>query len=257
MLQAQKFATSAGLSVELWVSHYPEDAGVAPEAFQRAPDLTRSVLDCGEFSKPRKLPLIADILQRLDDVSQAEYFVYTNVDIGLQPVFYAAVARMIEQGHDALIINRRTIPTLYSAIEDLPLIYSELGIDHPGFDCFVFRKSALPSYLLGTICVGAIFIGKAMVMNMMINANRPAVMERSHLTFHIGNDGTWRKGDSNEYADHNRTQLWQAVRQLASQGARLDPKQTQRLFAQMRPWPSGIRPALQKISGGHWPGNPP
>ncbi len=67
------------------------------------------MLDCGRFAVPRKLPLIKDILGRLYDASDAEYFIYTNVNIGLMPNFYVAVNAIIESGYDAFVINRRTI----------------------------------------------------------------------------------------------------------------------------------------------------
>lgn len=37
---------------------------------------------------PRPLPLIADILESIDDSSDLAYVVYSNADIGLMPHFY-------------------------------------------------------------------------------------------------------------------------------------------------------------------------
>jgi hypothetical protein len=84
--------------------------------------------------------LIKDILQRLYESSTAEYFIYTNTDIIVLPQFYETAAKIIEQGYDAFIINRRRIPKIYNSVNDLPFIYSDIGKSHPGFDCFVFKR---------------------------------------------------------------------------------------------------------------------
>ena len=43
----------------------------------------------------RKLPLLADIIERLYENSDAEWLIYTNVDIAVQPHFYESVASII------------------------------------------------------------------------------------------------------------------------------------------------------------------
>jgi hypothetical protein len=71
----------AGTTVEVtqYTAQYPEDGVMVPPWCIRTPDLERSVLDIGSFGVPRKLPLIADILNRAYAASDAEYFTVSAV----------------------------------------------------------------------------------------------------------------------------------------------------------------------------------
>ena len=80
MRLAREFARGT-VDVSLHTAQFAEDHAIIPDYLACTPDLTRSVLDCGNFQVKRKLPLIKDILGRLYDASDAEYFIYTNVDI--------------------------------------------------------------------------------------------------------------------------------------------------------------------------------
>src|SRR5262245_11084700 len=95
--------------VDLFTAQYPEDHEIIPAYFSRTPDLDRSVADVHTFSVHRRLPLLADLLERLQAATTARYLVYTNVDIILHPSFYEVVAARLGAGLDALIINRRRI----------------------------------------------------------------------------------------------------------------------------------------------------
>src|SRR5512145_470757 len=106
--------------VDLLTAQYPEDHEIIPAFFERTPDLDRSVADVHPFSVTRRLPILADLLERLYSASSARYLVYTNLDIILHPSFYEEVARRVATGLDALIINRRRIPPHYRSVEDLP-----------------------------------------------------------------------------------------------------------------------------------------
>ena len=106
--------------------------------------------------------MIRDILDRLYAASDADYFIYTNVDIALMPHFYTAVTQLIETGVDAMVINRRTIAKSPSDPAHLPLMWAQVGEKHPGYDCFVFRRDAYPNFDLGTACIGANWIGRVL-----------------------------------------------------------------------------------------------
>src|SRR3972149_6920763 len=169
MRAARDFA-SRSVEVDLYSAQTPEDHPFVPEDFIATRDLDRSVLDFGVFRKKRKLPLIRDILNRLYEASEAEYLIYTNVDISLMPQFYLAVNGFIEEGNDAFIINRRTISSRHKRIEEIPLMYSELGRAHPGHDCFVFKRDVYRGYRLGDVCIGAPFVGRTLLFNLACSA---------------------------------------------------------------------------------------
>jgi hypothetical protein len=177
-----------------------------PNCFTKLSPITRSIIDLKCFRKKRKLPLIKDILDPLYSASQADYFIYTNVDIALQPNFYWTVAKIIEQGHDAFIINRRTIPDNYSSLDELPLMYSEIGEKHKGWDCFIFKRKLYSQFEFGMACIGTGWIGRVLIVNMATFADDFKVFPDLHLTFHIGNEKSWKTDTYNDYLLHNKEQ---------------------------------------------------
>lgn len=185
MRRAKKEANGT-VEVQLLATCYEEDQDVIPQGFESLHDLTQSILDKGSFTKQRKLPLIKEILTRLYEGTDAEYLVYTNADIILMPYFYKTVASYLEQGHDALIINRRRIPKSYNSPEQLDQIYAETGMSHPGFDCFVFHRSLFPKFVLEDICIGVPFIGVTLAHNIFAHARNYLLLDDVHLTKHLG-----------------------------------------------------------------------
>ncbi len=210
-----KHFSPAIYDLELFTAQYPEDHPVIPEFFTRTPDLQQSVLDFGSFEKPRKLPLVRDILDRLAAATDAEHLIYTNVDIALMPGFYAAVCKLLDQGLDAFVINRRTISKQYRSPAELPLMYAELGTPHLGFDCFVFRRDHYRNYDLGNTCIGAGGIGMMLAANLICFSEHFLELGNSHLTFHIGNDEGWRNGALSDYSDYNLREVLGVFQRLA------------------------------------------
>lgn len=202
MLKAQEEA--GGLAnIELLCANFPQDAQMIPRGFKATRALDQSVPDLSEFKHPLKLPLIADILQRAYEESSAEYIIYTNVDIGLYPQFYIKVVEFITGGLDAFIINRRRLKSNYTRVEDLDSIYKDEGLEHPGFDCFVFHRSLFSKMKLTGICIGVPFIEICLSQNLFALANRFRLYEHEILTFHIGLE-VFRRRAPREYFWYNR-----------------------------------------------------
>jgi hypothetical protein len=226
METAQAFAKQFGIEVELYAAYYPEDEAIVPDSFIKTPPLERSVLDVAkvQFQVPRTFPLLRDILDRLYDATDADYLIYTNVDIALMPYFYSTVVSFIQQGFDGFVITRRTISKDYRGVEDIPLMYSEYGENHPGSDCFVFPKSIYREYRLFDVCIGAGGVGKALLYNVVTNAKRFRMFKGQHLTFHLGDDrrihktegdsvvhGTSKYSKFIDYSYHNLYQVRQCI----------------------------------------------
>lgn len=201
ILNARDFA-GGQVQVDLLAVGYPEDAPMMPEGFRVCESLQHSVLDKGTFKKQRKLPLIAELIERLAKNSTADYLIYTNADIALMPQFYLVVNRFLQQGHDALLINRRGISTGYKSLEQLPLMYSEYGKPHPGFDCFVFKRELAAKLKLGHICIGIPFLEVSLVHNLIACAENLKLIDDLHLTFHLGTEVMPPVDE--EYYRHNR-----------------------------------------------------
>lgn len=210
------------VDVELYSAQYPEDHPLVPDDLGRTPDLERSIMDYGNFSRPRKLPIFRDILDRLHGATDADYMIYTNVDIGLQPHFYLAVDQFITEGFDAFVINRRTISDRYSDIRHLPMIYAEIGEPHRGWDCFVFPRASYPQYRLGSVCIGVPRADLALISSMVAFATHFREFKNQHLTFHLGNERAWRSTTFADYADHNTTEALRILSELETERSPFD-----------------------------------
>lgn len=261
MRVAREFARGR-VEVMLLSAQYPEDRSVIPEGFRPTPDLERSVLDFGTFRQARKLPLLADVLDRLFEGSDAEYLIFTNVDIALMPHFYIAVDRLIEEGYDALVINRRVISGRLTSVRDIPLMYTEIGTAHEGHDCFVFRREIYPRYKLGVVCIGVPWVGRALLWNLACHAKSFKECTNEHLTFHLGpgNDQAWQGKEHADYQAHNVQEL---LRILADLEKEHGPFEKHELLAPYvadiadvlgQPWPGspGLR-VLRRAAGRLWP----
>ncbi len=182
---AHEYAKSK-VDVKLYTVCYEEDWSIIPDNFTQLSNLTISVRD--KFPSKKKLPYIKDILQALYNNSDAEYLIYTNMDIALMPQFYVAVQALLQQGHDALLINRRGISTKYKTPGELPLMYADMGVPHPGFDCFVFHRSLLEKFVLAEVCIGVPFLEVTLLHNLIAFATNLKLIDDLHLTFHIGTE---------------------------------------------------------------------
>lgn len=214
MLRAKQEAINK-IKVDLFSAHFEEDEKMVPDGFIKTKPLTRSVLDIQTFHTSIKLPFIADILQNLYEASTADYFIYTNVDIGLYPEFYLKVNQFIEEGHDAFIINRIRLPDIYQNTSELENIYKEKGVKHPGFDCFVFKRELFPKLKLGNICIGVPFFEISFSQNLFALSKNFKLYENEFLTFHLGME-IFKKRAPKEYYSYNRSEFWKLIPQLKS-----------------------------------------
>jgi hypothetical protein len=241
MRVARQRAALNGISVELLSAQFPEDHAVIPDYFRKTPDLERSAADFGVFTRPKKLPLLQDLLCRLYDATEAPYLIYTNVDIALQPHFYLEAANRIRQGLDAFIVNRRRIPGHFRGVEELPEMYACRGAPHPGFDCFVFHRSLHPKFELEKVCVGIPFVEMAMSQNLFCHAEHFQLFRHEFLSFHIGME-IFKKRDP-EYLNYNRNEFWKAIEKLwPALDSRKFPWGNKNVLLRLLRW--GLHPAI-------------
>lgn len=218
-MRVAKGIAKANLNVELLSAQYPEDRSFIPEYFLKTDDIEVSVQDIKTFKNKRKLPLIQDILDRLYEASaNVNFLIYTNVDIALMPFFYLSIAELIKQGYDAFVINRRTISKRFNSLNQLNLIYSQVGEKHPGYDCFVFKRDLYSKFRLGKACIGANWIGRILITNLICHAKKFRVFEDLHLTFHIGDDRSWKVPKYKDYDKHNESELHKILLKYKSRG---------------------------------------
>lgn len=186
--------------------HIPDEFKIAPEiekyAWEYIPAL-KNIL-------PRKpLPRLADIISGLYAVSDAEYLIYTNLDIGLFPDFYMDVKAIIDNGFDAFCINRIDLPKKHNGIlldiNNMELIPKVPGIKHPGIDCFVFKRDVVPQLNLGNVYIGYPPIGQVLKTQIEKHSGNFTWNKDRIMTYHIGNDKPW-KNTSSPYFMENYNQ---------------------------------------------------
>ena len=196
----------------LAVKHESEKVSLPPE-FKKTKDIKKyawNYIDSLKaFTPYRPLPRIHDIIQSIYNHSEAEYFIYTNLDIGLYPNFYVIVNEYISKGLDAFCINRRDLPKEYKGIllsEDTYELCCMLeGIKHIGIDCFVFKREIVPSLKLGNVFIGYPPVGKVMKTQIEINSQNFDWIKDARATFHIGRDNAW-KNHKSTYGNENLKQ---------------------------------------------------
>jgi hypothetical protein len=198
------------VQVEFLAAIYEEDIAICPDEFRVLPFLQKTVTDYFEPQKKIKLPLIREILTLATENSAAEYFIYTNVDIGLYPNFYNRVEELIDADYDSFIINRRRLRNIYNSIEDLEAIYNDNGYKHPGFDCFVIKRSLISKLVLENICIGVPYFEISLAHNLFAYSNKFILVDDEKLTFHIGLE-IFKKRNPKEYFQHNGTEFWKKI----------------------------------------------
>jgi hypothetical protein len=213
-MRRAKHFVAAEIGVELFSAQYEEDKLIIPGDFTQTPNLDRSVLDIAEFKIRRKLPLLRDILDRLFHASTADYFIYTNADIAVKPEFYSAVSNFIKQGYDSFAINRRTISSTYSSVQELDLMYADPGKMHRGWDCFIFPRNYYPQFKLYDVCLGTARVGLALLANLVAFSRQFKEFRDEQLTFHIGDPRNWVQNQYKDYYVHNTNELMKVLATL-------------------------------------------
>ncbi len=191
IINAREVATSASIRIENLAVFTHGNRVNLPSEFNVVGNSLRTT---DAFLKTtKKVPFINDLIKILNDYSTAQYLIFTNIDICLMPNFYCAVDALLKCGHDALIINRRRISENHLKEGNIQLMYADVGLEHPGYDTFVFKKSLLEKFVLGDIALGIPPAGNDLFYNIFAFANKPKLCTNLHLTFHIGIDlvKTW------------------------------------------------------------------
>ena len=216
MLNAKKCAEKiSNVNIELLAACYEEDESIVPDYIKKTSNLTASLLDLMQPIKPRKLLFIKDILDRAVE-SDSDYIIYTNVDISLTKEFYTKVLEYIKLGHDALIINRITMPKYNNKGLEWYLENIKTGKKHAGYDCFVFKKSAYSKFILGHIVIGINWIDEILLRNVLTFACNPIVLQSPYMTFHMGDDLIWKDRDYSDQRKFNQLEAYALMDELAN-----------------------------------------
>lgn len=176
------------VEVELLSAQYENARAGLPEGIRATSNLQECAANRAALNTKLKLPLLREILSKLNESKDATHFVYTNLDICVMPFFYESIASYVEQGHDAIVINRRRISEKYLQEKNLNLMYAQAGKTHTGYDCFVFSRELLGKFIFKDIFIGTPPAGNDLFYNIFTFAKNPVLFAEKHLTFHAGMD---------------------------------------------------------------------
>ncbi|MCG9910628.1 MAG: hypothetical protein MH137_04935 [Flavobacteriales bacterium] len=209
LIRAADFSKKT-IQPELLALCYNQDKDIVPGRFNIMDLSDRSIRTILNNPQKKNLPLLSDILNTAYKATQAEYIIYTNSDIAVQPHFYQFIAEKIHEGLDGFIINRRRIPFGNYTPEDLDFLYTQKGKSHPGFDCFIFKRELIPQMELGTVCVGIPFMEATLAYNLFALSRNFKLFDKEFLTFHLGME-IFKKRDKELYW-HNRHQFFRHIK---------------------------------------------
>jgi hypothetical protein len=197
-------AAAAVRDVRLLAVVSTKEADAVPVSFRGVARLERTITDIKQFTSPRPLPLLFDILACGAAAARSNsYLVFTNSDICLQRSFYSSARSLLARGFDCLLINRRTVEP-FEAYGNAPeLAALEVGNSHPGLDCFVFPAEWVRDFHISHACVGVGYVMRSLLFNLVVKARRMLILRDAHLTYHYGDDRPWNMPDSMEYMEHN------------------------------------------------------
>lgn len=211
ILKAKDYAAQH-CQVELCSIQKGSDNSFLPAGFISLPPLTRTVRNVvAGTNKP--YPFLKDIIQAHAAYSKADYLVYTNLDIALMPFFYESVSAYLQQGFDALVINRRRLNNRYEPEKNLSVLYAEAGRDHTGYDCFVIKRELVSRFIFKDICLGVPAAGNDLFYNVFTFADNPILFTEKHLTFHVGFELYKAWGDAATNA-HNAKEFLALLKEL-------------------------------------------
>lgn len=212
IINAKKYSANQGIDVQNLACFAKENAFELPIDFIAIPPVTRISSDTIQTNK--KVPFFNDLLNRLNEFSEGEYLIYTNLDICLMPNFYSSVKTLIERGHDAIIINRRAVSISHLEHGNLERMYADIGKVHTGYDTFIFKKELFKKFILKDICIGVPPVGNDLFYNLFVFADNPILETEMHLTFHIGEELIKSWGD-NQLLRHNKAEFKKLLTEVA------------------------------------------
>lgn len=203
------FSKNERYQLEFFFAAFEEDKQCLPNDFGQYIELKRSSNDYFSNSK-LKLPLIGEIIDGILSHSHSDYIIYSNVDISLMPNFYKRISELINEGYDAIIVNRKNIAEGNYSSKNLEAIYNLPSKYHPGFDCFVCHRALLQNFNFENIFIGVPFIGIAFAHQIFAKSKKYKLIDREQLTFHIG-EKWYSKRAPKQFYKHNQKAFWKIV----------------------------------------------
>jgi hypothetical protein len=83
------------------------------------------------------------------------------------------------------------------------LAMMEVGQRHPGLDCFVFPAAWVAGFVRSEACIGAGWVMRSLLYNLVARSRNMLIMRDAHLTYHFGDDQAWTESGFEDYLGFN------------------------------------------------------
>lgn len=215
MRQAARSYAEEGGGVTFVVTCEDKDEALVPPDFKMRKPIKRRASDLPEFGSLPPLPFLFDVLDAAvsDNAEPSEFVVYTNFDIVLQPFFYRFLHHFLSGGYDSIIVNRRTVDASSVGAPTF-VAQAEVGVAHPGMDCFVFPRAWLDSFARNEAITGVGLVMRSLLYNLVAKSKRLLFLSCTNLTLHYGDDRPWSATNFKAAEEHNADEarrLWQSL----------------------------------------------
>jgi len=191
--------------VTLIAAVHPKDVHIVPYFFDGYYTLNK-------FYDGR-LPIFQEILDgALIARSDFDFLIYTNADIILDPDFYCSVKNILRDApYDVVTIDRKTIPKNTTMDQIFKREIPGKIRQHPGTDCFIIAREVVKKVNTGNSFIGAYGFANGVMIQMYYFASHTKRFRSLEMngTYHIGNDGNWRRDQS--FRTHNRNSIFSIV----------------------------------------------
>ncbi len=177
------------VEVDQFSAVFPEDELNQSLNFSKVIYLNHSSLDIDGFQFGMKLALIGETLDKLYENTNAEYLIYTDIRIALQPKFYLQIRKIIENGNDAFVVSNRLISKKYNSFDQFPLMLKARGKKQQEYDCFVYKRVHYKKFILGNSCIGHRWVSQLIIANLMAFADNFSYFENLNITFKLSGVG--------------------------------------------------------------------
>lgn len=216
-MKVAKAASIPAVTIDLCAALYEEDLNCLPTGFVATPLLERSIQDFVKSSDKRRLPIMHEILQKVTDLIDADYYIYTNADIHVYRDFYNFVTQCVAGGIDGMAINRVNLPSSINGKNLLADFSIEQLLDekkifpHPGVDCIVFARTTFQNWQASHICIGYPPVGAYLLDEVEKNCKNFKWLKYVKKTFHIGIEreelAEWKKWKDSPIWRFNHAEL--------------------------------------------------
>ena len=217
--RAKSYAADFGIEVVHVTACFEEEMKAIPSWITERHTLRVSSLDFPDFADKRKLPSLKEIFEIAKTyATDSDIFVYSNIDIGIQPFFYQMCAMHIGAGSDGFSVTRRTIPAEAKSVEEH---CASPGEKHPGDDCFVIKAGLLEKFDIPQVFSGVAWFDRAVLLNCAVHATTFERRTDDYWTFHIGEDQSWSNAKASTIGRQNARQVLALIDRLEAQFGKL------------------------------------